>query len=67
MKTIKTNLTFVIGIILFVLIFISAYIYLSSSSKETPHPVSCAIGDRFDIMTGKPCPVLIEEEPASTT
>lgn len=66
MKTIKENSTLIIGIIMFLIILVSAYFYLSSDTE--PKLVPCAIGDRYDIMTGEPCPPSIEEdEPVSTT
>ena len=67
MKTTKTNIAFIIGIILLSALIIWAYFYMSSR-KATPALVSCPIGDRYDIMTGKPCPpVYEEEEPAAST
>lgn len=69
MKNTKDNSIFIIGMLLLVIIFVAAYYYLSSDDdRATSTPVSCAIGDRFDVMTGKPCPILIEEdEPATST
>lgn len=66
MKTIKENSTLIAGIVLLLIILISAYFYMSSDTE--PKLVPCAIGDRYDIMTGEPCSVSYEEEePVSTT
>lgn len=66
MKTTKTNIAFIIGII--VLSGLIIWAYISMTAKKTPPPVSCAIGDKYDIMTGDICfPHYEEEEPATTT
>ncbi len=61
MKKIKANSTLIIGIIIALIVIIGAYFYLSSNKEVAIPPVPCAIGDRFDILTGKPCPPRIEE------
>jgi cell division protein FtsN len=57
-----------IGIIIAVIIILIGIFFMFSDSKARPRPVPCAIGERFNTMTGKPCPLRVEEaEPASTT
>lgn len=57
-----------IGIVIAVVIILVGILFMFSGNKEKPRPIPCVIGDRFNILTGEPCPLRVEEaEPASTT
>lgn len=66
MKNQKTNIAFIVGIVIVSVGIIAAYFYFYNN-QSTPKLVPCAIGDKYDIMTGKPCPPVYEEEEPATT
>ena len=65
MKNIKKKPILIVGIV--VVLGLITWAYIAMTAEKAPPLVSCAVGDKFDVMTGDICFPHYEEEAPTTT